>query len=390
MTPIAGNPYGVASQDRPAANGEGSLISGAIQRYRREFTDATFSYWDVSTGAGHTAVAGGGTGLVVTTGTTINTETSLTSKATFSVPFKASFALKLSQKIANQDFFVEVVAVDPTDLTTRDETVVAAWRVSGNDSVTTTVARVETRNGQVARSQLGGNQTVATQTTDAIYEIVLESDEVTFHNKGMDSSSQKTLSVLRNSVVPDPNRLYKLRYRFVNTGTAPASSTTITSAFVSVVDYSEVLVDIMGAQGASTGSSSLPVNITGGNVGLSNGSLGASASVAGTTISKVLAAATTNATLVKSTAGRIYGYHLTNNTAATKFVRFYNLTTAPTVGTSVPVMVVPVGPNDSVVVDHTIPISFATGISYSITGAFADLDATAVAAGDVVGHILYL
>jgi hypothetical protein len=35
-------------------------------------------------------------------------------------------------------------------------------------------------------------------------------------------------------------------------------------------------------------------------------------------------------------------------------------------------------------------MAFGTGISYAITGAGTDLDATAVAVGDVIGHIRYL
>jgi hypothetical protein len=93
---------------------------------------------------------------------------------------------------------------------------------------------------------------------------------------------------------------------------------------------------------------------------------------------------------VKSTAARVYGYHLSNTTAAWKFVRLYNMTTAPTVGTSVPALIIPIAPNMTAVVDRSAPIAFTTGLSYSITGAGTDLDATAVALGDVVGHILYI
>jgi hypothetical protein len=223
-----------------------------------------------------------------------------------------------------------------------------------------------------------------------VYEIVLESDEVTFHNKGMDSSSQKTISVVRNSVAPDPNLRYKLRFRAVNGGTAPASTTTLTSAFVTAVDYTEILVELTGAQGNSLGSSSLGVNITGGSVGVSNATIGASTSTTGTAVAKINAAATTNATLVKSTSGRLYGYHLTNTSAATKYVRIYNLAAAPTVGTSVPTMIIPIPPNASTILTHTIPIAFTTGIAYSITGSYPDLDATAVAVGEVVGHLIYI
>jgi hypothetical protein len=379
------NPYGIAALDRPSPSGDANMVSGTMLRYRREFTDPTLAAWDVVTGSGHSVSVTGGN-LVVTTGTTINTETSLTTKEYFTAPFKAAFGFQISQKIANQDFFMELVAVK--DDGTLDETAVASWRVSGTDSTTTTVARVETRNGQPARSQ-SGNITVATQTTAAIYEIVLESDEVTFHNKGADSSSAKTVSVVRNSVAPDPNYKYKLRYRIANTGTAPASTTTVTAGFVTAVDYTEILVELTGATGTTLGSSSLPVNITSGNIG-GTVSLQASSSVAGTSIAKVNAAATTNATLVKSTAGRVYGYHFVNNTASVKYVRLYNLTTAPTVGTSVPLVIIPIAANATAHIDMSVPMAFGTGISYAITGAGTDLDATAVAVGDVIGHIRYL
>jgi hypothetical protein len=379
------NPYGIAALDRATADETASLIGGTRLRYRREFTDPTLAAWDVVTGAGHT-ISVANSNLTVTTGTTINTETSLVSKQTFTPPFKAQFGFKISQKIANQDFFMELVAVNADG--TLDETAVAAWRVSGTDSVTTSIARYETRNGQVGRLQ-SGNVTVATQTTDAIYEIILDSDEVSFHNKSIDSTSGKTLSATRNSVAPDPNRLYKLRYRIANTGTAPASSTTFTAGFVTALDYQEVMVEVTGASGISSAASQLPVVIVGGSVGLSNGTIGANSAVTGTTIAKVLTAATTNATLVKATSARLYGYHLSNTTAAWRYVRVYNQTTAPTVGTNSPALVIPIAPGMSAIVDHTVPVSLGTGFSYSITAGSPDLDATVTAVGDVVGHFLY-
>jgi hypothetical protein len=305
------------------------------------------------------------------------------------VPFKAAFGFKISQKIANQDFFCELISCGPEGTSAVDETVVAAWRISGTDSVTTTVARAEVRNGQAARSQ-SANLNVATQTTDAIYEIVLDSDEVVFHNKGIDSSSAKTVSYVRNSVAPDPNQMYKIRFRIANGGTAPASTTPFTSGFVTAVDYTEIMVELTGGPGSALASAALPVNVVGGTVGVSSTVIGSSSTVSGTLVTKVLAAASTNATLIKASAGRLYGYALTNTTAATKYVRLYNLTTAPTVGTSVPAMVIAVPANNTAIAECTVPVAFSTGMAYSITGAFADLDATATAAGDVVGTLLYV
>ncbi len=106
-------------------------------------------------------------------------------------------------------------------------------------------------------------------------------------------------------------------------------------------------------------------------------------------IAKIQSAASTNATLIKATAGRVFGWTLTNTTASVKIVRLYNLTVAPTVGTSTPVNNIVIPPNGTVTQSVPVGLSHATGISYSITGGLPDLDATAVAANDVIGSIYW-
>jgi hypothetical protein len=380
------NAFGQLALEHADENGYAHLVTGTKKRWRREFTDSTLAAWDVVTGAGMAVTAGNGT-LTVTTGTTINSTTTITSKETFQAPFKAQLPMKISQKIVNQEFYAEVIACD-ANTGVVDETVVAAWRIAGSDSVTTTVARAETRNGGATRSQ-SGNLTVGTQTADNIYEIVVQSDEVEFHNKPVDSTAARGGSAVRNSVAPDPNRLFKLRFRIVNAATAPASTTTFTSQFATAIDYSEINVEITGGPGHSLPSSAMPVNVQGGSIGMTSTTLAPNTGAAGTSVSKVLSAASTNATLIKNTVARLYGYHFVNTSAAMKYVRLYNLTVAPTVGTSVPFMVIPIPGGQSVDIAHPHPIAFGTGLSYAITGSFADLDATAVAAGEVIGHIVW-
>lgn len=375
--------------DRKTSDGAAVLIGGTQTKYRREFNDATLADWTVSTGAGMTVAAGTGV-LTVTTGTTINSETRLTTKQSFSAPFKAGFGFKISQKIANQEFYVEVVAETP-DGTGVDETVVAAWRIAGNDSLTTNIARYEVRNGAAARLQSANTAAQATQTANGIYEIVLESDEVWFHSRTADGSGARNTSYVSQTVAPDPNRRYRLRYRIVNGSVAPASTTTLTASHLTCIDYTELQAEVTGGTGSISGAQGLPVNIVSGSVGVTSTTIAAgSATIGGLTAIKVLSAATTNATTVKASAGRIYGYSFANFTAAWKFVRFYNKATAPTVGTDAPLMTVAVPPNGTADFEQTVPISFATGIGYSITGAVADLDATAVAAADVQGFLLYV
>ncbi len=106
--------------------------------------------------------------------------------------------------------------------------------------------------------------------------------------------------------------------------------------------------------------------------------------VASTTFTNL--AATTNATLVKATAGNLFSVTYTNYTSATVYLKVYNQTTAPTVGTSVPVLSIPVASNTMVTTQFgPLGLRFSSGISFATTTAIADTDATApaTAAGKV-------
>lgn len=102
------------------------------------------------------------------------------------------------------------------------------------------------------------------------------------------------------------------------------------------------------------------------------------------TASIITSAASTNATSVKASAGTLYSITVSNAGAAAAFVKLYNLATAPTVGTSVIALTIPV-PASGVV---TIPLGaqgmrFGTGIALAITNLVGEADATAVAANQV-------
>lgn len=106
-----------------------------------------------------------------------------------------------------------------------------------------------------------------------------------------------------------------------------------------------------------------------------------------TTTSRIVSsAATTNATSGKASSGTVYSIDCLNTSAAVKFLKLYNKATAPTVGTDTPVLTIALPPNNvaKAMTFHQ-GMYFSAGIAYAITGAAADADATAVAAGDVVG-----
>ena len=106
---------------------------------------------------------------------------------------------------------------------------------------------------------------------------------------------------------------------------------------------------------------------------------------------RLVSANTTNSTNAKASAGTLYGVSASNEGASVAFLKLYNKTTAPTVGTDQPVLIIPVPASNSVVLEYgAIGERFGTGISFAITAAMAYTDVTAVAANQVRVNLSYI
>lgn len=105
---------------------------------------------------------------------------------------------------------------------------------------------------------------------------------------------------------------------------------------------------------------------------------------------RVIAAASTNATSVKSTAGQLYAAHAFNASGATKYLKLYDKTSAPVVGTDVPVETYPLPAGEMTPIQFGGQgVVFASGIALALTGALADSDTTALTANDVILNLHY-
>lgn len=116
------------------------------------------------------------------------------------------------------------------------------------------------------------------------------------------------------------------------------------------------------------------------------------AATGGATIGKVLSAASTNATNLKASAGKVIDIALVNTNAAVRYLHLYNKASAPTVGTDVPVATIAIPGNAAgagISIPSNIGLDFSTGISYSLTTGPADTDAVAVALNEITGWITY-
>jgi hypothetical protein len=100
-------------------------------------------------------------------------------------------------------------------------------------------------------------------------------------------------------------------------------------------------------------------------------------------------AASTNATNVKTTAGRVYSASGKNNAAYDVFLVLYDASTNPPVPGTTTIrkkIVCPAG--QAFVYDWPVGLSFATGIGYAFTKLVADADATALVAADITAFNL--
>lgn len=103
--------------------------------------------------------------------------------------------------------------------------------------------------------------------------------------------------------------------------------------------------------------------------------------------------ATTNPTLVKAGPSVLISIHAINVNAAARYLKFYDLKSAPTAGTGSPIRRYGIPGNTAgagFVLQPMIPMKFLLGISFTLTALAADSDTTAPSAGDVILTLEYV
>jgi hypothetical protein len=294
---------------------------------------------------------------------------------------------------------------------------VAGWPASGSCTVdlfgwnwirtyyagtSATVANVDAQ-----RRGWNSNDTAATINTTAspghVMNVAADGRNIYWSDVLVASATVPTVTTRASRVenIPDDDvELYLYVWSFNGT-TAPASSTTWTVGFLSIEDNANVPTYIAGAR--PTGAAApLPITVQGtAAVSFTQPALVSSTALIGdvgqqyranangaASGAHIVSAASTNATVVKASAGRVLGWCLANTNAAYRYVKLHNQTTTPTAGTGV-VRTIALPPNNSVTFTIEGGIAFATGIGLTIVTGAADADATAVAVGDVVGDLFF-
>jgi len=161
-------------------------------------------------------------------------------------------------------------------------------------------------------------------------------------------------------------------------GTASADVLTvqgIASMTALKVDGSAVTQPVSGTITANAGTGTMNVTVVSGATG-------------GDSTFHLVSAATTNATNIKASAGKVTGWNIYNSSTSARKVAFHNLNTTPTAGASIhSTVIVPglAGTN----VSFPDGIDFSTGIAITTVQDLTDAGATAVALNDLIINIYY-
>ncbi len=361
-------------------------VKSMQKRMRDSFPGAAVNAakWDVSLGSGGSATVSAGV-MRLGSGTVVNSESYVMTKETFTIPFRVAVGLSMTQRIANQSFYLEAISVNPVTGIPDDQNSMA-WLLDG----TVVTQGKYTVQAEGMAELVSASQTIPTSGTTFIAELEAFSDEAWFHTGTFDGTVGRSQSYRRHQRVPDPNAIYKIRLRWKNGGTAPASNTNVNIASFAVEDYAEIMAEVVAGRGNVVAAQAMAVAIAGTPATTSR--LAPSATADGYSVpGKLISSATTNATSVRNAAcnlGLLMAYNLS---AAVKYLKIYNKASAPTVGTDTPIHTIPIPANG--MVNFPIPaagLRLSTGLALAITGGVADADATAVAANDVVVNWGYI
>ena len=260
--------------------------------------------------------------LSITTGTTASSNTIIRCQKAFNTKAVARFIARLSQRIVNQTFSLEMVNANGDTA--------AGWKLY---NATATTGYVYSMNGSVANADV--SVAIPTTANFDVFEIMADAEQCVFSSTASNTaSSTKTAYSLLDRLIPEPDEDYYLQIRVTNGGTAPASTTTfdIDSAFLE--DLTMVGVEILRASGDAIPAMAMPIRATGGTVDtVSN--VATCATVTTVTTANILPKILqyTDSVAVLAAAGTFTGTARDIGTAVASFSKFRGMAYADQAGT---------------------------------------------------------
>lgn len=253
---IGGVLYPVHRTDNYDAAQLASKITADQTRLKDGFPGGSLSSAKWASVVGGGSIGVGAAQLTIGSGTTINDTVSVTSVQTFTLPCRLSVALSLSQRIINQNFYVELISVDATT-GVPDGLNCLALNFNGT---TATQAQYEVQFGGNARVTSSASTFVTTAST-AIFELEGLIEDAKFSACTVNAVTARVASFNQHLQAPDPNAVYKLRLRWLNGGTAPASNTNAVISAVTCHSHSILPIEWADGRGGIQAAQAAPVAV---------------------------------------------------------------------------------------------------------------------------------
>ena len=348
--------------------------SNDLKRY--DFSGAALpSGWTIASIGPGQSVSVASSVLSIVCGTGASEEVIVRCTVPITLKFLVRFVAMISQRIANQNIYFEVVNASGTTY--------ARYDFNGT---TATTAQCVTANEGTANTAL--SVTCPTTASYGLFDIFADTNDVFFSSIASNSNSAKSgvAKFDRNALIPDEQ--YYVQVRALNGATPPASSTTVSIDAVCLQDMTGLNVDLNRGDGIMGTSAAIPANVT--NTVTTTTSLAPSTSQGSATFHHLISAATTNATSVKTSAGLLNEVSISNASASVRYFKLYNKASAPTVGTDTPIKTILIPAGQTVFLNGaTYGLRLSTGIAYAVTGGITVADTTAIGANEVAVSMSY-
>lgn len=264
-TMSASLPVTIASDQAPVSIDNSNAI------FKDDFSGSVInaSNWTV-TQAGGTTTSYSVSGSILTINADISTNDYIvfTSKQTYTLPFRVQVLFSLSQRIANNNFYIEIVNAAGTTATAFATTAASAGvtQVAYAFSGTTATNGTVVAQNQGTKATADATVTVPTTASYGAVEIGATLDFVSLGTKSADAAAVIGNAQARNRTILDPNEQYYIQIRSLNGGSAPATTTALTVESVIVQDNTATAVEITGGRGDVIANRATGVNIQSGTV----------------------------------------------------------------------------------------------------------------------------
>lgn len=236
--------------------------------------------------------------LTINADVTANDYIVFTSKQTYTLPLRVQVLFSLSQRIANNNFYIEIVNAAGTTATAFATTAVspgvtqAAYAFSGTTATNGTVVA----QNQGVKAAADATVTVNTTASYGGIEIAATADFVEYGTRTADGAANIGNAAARNRTILDPAEQYFIQIRSLNGGSVPATNTALTIESVMVQDNTATAVEITGGRGDISSQRATGVNIQSGTVAtVTNGNLGFPSIIADVASAAITSTATTSA-----------------------------------------------------------------------------------------------